>query len=210
MGAVGKVIKWSFGLVGFFVVAIIVISILVAALGGGEEIENSPSAGSSDNSGSSGESAGGSGSGSGSSREASAPGSGQEDPVAMGEIAEIGDVSWQVTSVSQTDTVGDEFDSMSGNFVVVDFAFTNNSNETKTLDSGSLRIVDDQGRENEANIDASMYIPLELDVFLEEVNPGVTEEGRVIYDVAPDAAGMVLQANDAGMFSENYTYLALE
>jgi hypothetical protein len=127
----------------------------------------------------------------------------------VGETAEIGDVSWQVNNVSQTDTVGDEFDSMSGNFVVVDFAFTNNSDEAVTLDSGSLRILDDQGRESEASIDASLYIPLEKDVFLEEVNPGVTEEGRVIYDVAPDAAGMVLQANDTGMFSENYTYLGL-
>jgi hypothetical protein len=141
--------------------------------------------------------------------EASGPGSSQENAVPLGETAEIGNVSWQVTNVEQTSQISSALETLEGNFVILDITFTNNSDETVQLDSGSLAIVDGQGRVSEGSEDASLTLDPDLTLFLNEVNPGVTEEARVAFDVAPDAQNMVLRANDAAPLSENYTYIDL-
>lgn len=150
-----------------------------------------------------------SGDGSGGGEEPSGPGSSQDNAVPLGETAEIGNVSWQVTDVEQTNQISDSIETLEGNFVIADVVFTNNSDETVQLDSGSLAIVDGEGRVSEGSEDASFILDPELDLFLNEVNPGVTEEAQVAFDVAPDAQDMVLRANDAGLVSENYVYIEL-
>jgi hypothetical protein len=52
-------------------------------------------------------------------------------------------------------------------------------------------------------------VPQELDPFLTQVNPGVTQAGRVIFTVAPGASGFQLKLGDAAFFSaeEGFVYL---
>jgi hypothetical protein len=120
----------------------------------------------------------------------------------IGETVRVGDVEWTVTNARYTETLTAEFASpKSGNFVVVDFNFTNLGDEAVTLSTISLPLVDSQGREYEADTDSFMYVPLQKDIFLEQVNPGVTKQGQVIYSVAPDASGFTLQAGDLAFFS---------
>ena len=40
------------------------------------------------------------------------------------------------------------------------------------------------------------FVPVQLDIFLEPVNPGVSKDGCVIYQVAPDAKGFTLTLDD--------------
>ena len=84
-----------------------------------------------------------------------------------------------------------------GRFVVVDFTFTNNRNEQVTLDPELHMILkDSQGREFGTDPDAYEFMPTDLDIFLEPVNPGVSTNGRVIYQVPPDAEGFTLRLDD--------------
>lgn len=147
--------------------------------------------------------------GNGGGEQAEGPGSSQENPVPLGETAEIGNVSWQVNNVDQQSQISDSMETLEGNFIILDITFTNNSDETVQLDSGSLAIVDGEGRVSEGSEDASLILDPNLTLFLNEVNPGVTEEAQIAFDVAPDAQNMVLRANDAGLVSENYTYINL-
>lgn len=134
--------------------------------------------------------------------------------VAIGEPLAVGDVAWVVTSARQRDQLqqrefGEFGETKQGNFVVVNFEFTNNSNEPITLDTLSITLVDDQGRESNPDTDTFGYVPQELDPFLTQVNPGVTQPGRVIFTVAPDASGFRLRLGDAAFFGDEEGFVRL-
>lgn len=124
--------------------------------------------------------------------------------VPVGQSLDVGEVSWVVNGAEQATTLQSQFGGSSGegNFVVVDFTFTNNGSEAVTLDTVSLTLVDGQDRRSEPDPDAFEYIEEGRDIFLEQVNPGVSREGTAIFTVAPDAADFTLELGDAAMFSE--------
>ena len=55
----------------------------------------------------------------------------------------------------------------------------------------------------------SSYIPANKDTFLENVNPGVTRPGEVIFTVASGASGFKLQVGDTIPFTGKYGYVDL-
>lgn len=135
-------------------------------------------------------------------------GSSEDNPAPLGESAQNGALSWTVTDAEQTDEIRDEFDSMSGNFVVVDFQVENTGDREATIDYSYLLLLDSEGRESEPSTDASMYVPTQLDPFLASINPGVSKEFRTVYEVAPEASGFIFKATSEN-FSEGYSYLSL-
>lgn len=127
--------------------------------------------------------------------------------VPVGETVKAGDVAWTVSNVQQTSEVKYIGSKKQGNFVIVDLAFINNVKEPMTADSSSLALRDDQDRTHETDIEAD--VPLNKDLFLDEVNPGVTKQGRVVFSIAPDAKGLILEAGDADMFGDDSAYVKL-
>jgi hypothetical protein len=124
---------------------------------------------------------------------------------AVGETVRVGDAEWTVTNAVYATELkqrgfGQFGESKEGNFVIVDFTFTNLASDSVTLDTISLLLFDSQGREYSADTDTFGYIPAEKDIFLNQVNPGVTQEGRIIYSVAPDASGFTIHAGDLKFF----------
>jgi hypothetical protein len=150
---------------------------------------------------------GGAGSGSGGQRA-------QEPTVGIGQPVRVGEVSWTVTNARQASEIsqrgfGQFGDKKQGNFVIVDFSFTNNSSEAVTLDSASVALMDSSGNKSEADPDTFGYVPANKDIFLENVNPGVTRQGQVIFTVAPGASGFELQVGDTDMLSDKNGYVDL-
>ncbi len=134
--------------------------------------------------------------------------------VPIGQPLNVGDVRWVVTSARQRDRLeqkdfGQFGNTKQGNFVVVNFEFTNNSNEALTLDSISMTLLDKRGREFETDPDTFGYVPSDLDPFLEQVNPGVSKKGRVIFTVAPDASKFKLRLGDAAFFGDEEGFVKL-
>lgn len=127
----------------------------------------------------------------------------------IAEPADVGDVTWEVTSAEQTNRLRSPIENRNGDFVVVDFTFTNNSDEPVTLDSASLAILDAEGRTFETDPETSTFVPTRLDPFLDSVNPGVPQPGRVIFTVAPDAEDLVLRAGDTDIVSDEEGYVNL-
>ncbi len=122
-------------------------------------------------------------------------------PTPMGQTVEVGNVAWQVTNAQQSTGLSTDFgESKQGNFVIADFVFQNNGNEAVTLDSSSVSLVDGQGRESQVDTDNPIYVDPNKDVFLQQVNPGVSREGQVIFTVAPDAADFNMSVGDTNMF----------
>jgi hypothetical protein len=87
--------------------------------------------------------------------------------------------------------------------VVIDFTFTNNRNEEVTLDPELHMILKDhEGREFGTDPDALEYVPTNLFIFLEPVNPGISKGGRVIYQVPADATGFTLKLDDVEFWED--------
>ncbi len=148
-------------------------------------------------------------------------GAGQQSPetpanqtVGMGQPLAVGEVGWVVTDATRANQLrqeefGEFGETKQGNFVIVDFQFTNNSTEAVTLDSVSLALIDSQGREFQTDTDTFGYIPQNLDIFFEQVNPGVTKQGRVIFTVAPNASNLELRLGDAAFFGSEEGFVKL-
>ncbi len=123
----------------------------------------------------------------------------------IGETVRAGDAEWTVTYATRKPELrqkgfGQFGESKQGDFVVMDFTFTNLASDSVTLDTLSLPLFDSEGRQYEADTDTFGYIPVEKDIFLNQVNPGVTQEGQIIYSVAPDASGFTVHAGDLSLF----------
>jgi Domain of unknown function (DUF4352) len=116
----------------------------------------------------------------------------------VGQTAKVANVTWKVTDAFLTNQLKSNFGTQKqGRFVVVDFTFTNNRNEEITLDPELHMILkDSSGRKFGTDPDAYEFMPTDLNIFLEPVNPGVSTNGRVIYQVAPDAEGFTLRLDD--------------
>jgi hypothetical protein len=116
----------------------------------------------------------------------------------VGETVTVGNVVWTVTDAYRTTLLRSNFGTQKrGNFVVVDFTFTNNRSEEVTLDPELHMVLkDSQGREFGTDPDAWEFVPTRLNIFLEPVNPGLSQNGRVVYEVPPDAGGFVLIVDD--------------
>jgi Domain of unknown function (DUF4352) len=127
----------------------------------------------------------------------------------IGETVTAGDVAWTVQSVQEATELKALGEKKKGNFIIVDVVFKNNGDEAATLDSSSLAILDDKGRTSETDTDSSMYVPPNLDLFLNQVNPGVTKNGRAIFSVAPDAQGLILRLGDTNPFGGEDAYVNL-
>ena len=131
---------------------------------------------------------------------------------AVGQLAPVGDVEWRVTQAYPTKLLEDSYGidpPKRGNFVVVQFQFANNRAESVTLAQMHMALIDSQGREFEPDVETIGYIPPEKDIFLEQVNPGVTERGMVIFTVAPDAGGFTFRGDDLDFWEDRMANVAL-
>ncbi len=124
---------------------------------------------------------------------------------AVGQEAQLSDSAWNVYKAYPTTQLKDVFHidpPKQGNFVVANFTFRNDGREAVTLDTMHMTLTDDQGRTYEPDTDTFSYIPTEKDIFLTQVNPGVTQDGMVIFTVAPDAQGFTFHGQDMDFWSD--------
>jgi lipoteichoic acid synthase len=130
---------------------------------------------------------------------------------AIGQPLTVGDVEWTVTSAYLANQLVSAIDSgtKQGDFVVVNFQFKNNSNEGLTLSSDSLALLDGNGRRFKFDTDTYLYIEWTKALFRFEVGPGDSQEGQIIFKVAPDASQFQLQLGEETPFSNNSGYVNL-
>ena len=110
------------------------------------------------------------------------------------------DVTIKVTGVEAKTEVGNEYskEKAQGVFKIVSVAITNNQKDAITLDANSFKLVDDQGREFSYSTNGqtalSMTDDTVADFFLKQLNPGLTQNGKIVFDIPADAKGLVLKA----------------
>jgi Domain of unknown function (DUF4352) len=137
-------------------------------------------------------------------------GSTEEPTVSIGEPVTLGDVQWTVTDAERSDILVSRLGTEEGDFVIVNVTFQNNSNQDITLATPLLPLEDSQGREYEADIEANfIHVAAEENMFVDQVAPGATKEGLVIYAVEPDSSGFKLKVGEARFASSKSAYIDL-
>src|SRR5215207_3284985 len=129
----------------------------------------------------------------------------------VGQTAQVANVTWRVSDAYLTNQLRSNYGTQKrGRFVVVNFTFTNNRDEEVTLDPEMHMVLKDRsGREFGTDVDSWEYVPTNLDIFLEPVNPGISKNGRVIYQVPPDAWGFTLKLDDVEFWKEEFAVFDL-
>jgi hypothetical protein len=122
----------------------------------------------------------------------------------------VTNVTWEVSDAFLTNRLKSAFGTQKqGRFVVIDFTFTNNRNEEVTLDPELHMILKDhEGGEFGTDPDALEYVPTNLFMFLEPVNPGISKGGRVIY-LPADATRFTLTLDDVEFMEDKSAVFAL-
>lgn len=179
---------FKFGCLG--IIVLIVLAVIVAALGGGDETEqgntstNEPAT----------EQA----------TETEAPKEetteepkeeATEDTVGKGTPLDVGDVTFTLNGVELADQVGPSAlpTTASGKYLVLDVTLKNNGNEAITVDSSFFKLTRGE-KTYEADASASMSAnqgedgTIQNSFFLQEVNPDMEITGKVVFDVAPEVA----------------------
>ncbi|MDF2016457.1 MULTISPECIES: DUF4352 domain-containing protein [unclassified Bacillus (in: firmicutes)] len=185
----GKIFK--FGCLGF--IGLIVLGAIVAALGGGDDKKETTS--------------------SEPKQETQAPAA-KEEPKKeepkkeLSKEGESSKVKIAVGSVESTDSVGGEYlkEKAQGVFKVVEITITNNQKDAITVDANSFKLVDNKDREFTYSTQAQTAFDVgnggSSDFFLKQLNPGLSQTGKIIYDVPADAQGLVLKARGGMMGKE--------
>lgn len=129
----------------------------------------------------------------------SAPTHGMNESFVVGSGAK--QVRYTVTDVRTQGAVGGLYGSeeAAGEFVIVRIQIENVGDESFQLSSNVFHLVDEQERTYDTDPDAMVY--LDNSMSYEQVNPGLTIEGVVVFDVPPDQQERWLRVDPAGIFS---------
>ncbi|WP_152347798.1 DUF4352 domain-containing protein [Brevibacterium sp. CFH 10365] len=162
----------------FWLLVVIVIIAIASALGGGGE-DTSTSEGGSSDSQQSGEAA----------EKESADKPAEEASYGIGDTVAADD--WEITVAKVEDgvsQVGDEFlnAQAQGQFVQIELSVKNTGSEPNFFYEDDIKLGDDSGNTYSADSEAGIYAAENNILFLEEINPGNTAEGALVFDVPED------------------------
>lgn len=191
----------------FWLLAVIALFIIIAAAGGGGDSAEDASA--------AGDSGAADESGTGASGEDAAAEDAEEsapDEAAaeygIGDAVATGD--WEVTVndiESGVSELGDEYlgTTAQGQFILVDMSVANTGSEPSFFFESDVSLQDADGNTYSPDSEAGIYAATDNDVMLlEEINPGNTATGVIVYDVPADVTPNVLEFQ-GGIFDESAT-----
>lgn len=118
-----------------------------------------------------------------------------------------GKFAFTVTKVKKgVKKVGDQFvgDTAQGQFVIISVTVKNIGNKARTFTYHNQTLIDTKGRQFEADPEASLWTDQDSKSFLQQINPGNSVKGKLIYDVPRGTRLKAIEMHDS-MFSGGVT-----
>lgn len=132
----------------------------------------------------------------------------EENPANMGDTIFVGDITYKVTNVSTTQTVGNEFfnEKAEGIFIVLNMDIENNGKESAQILNTYFKLVDSQGRVFEGDNEAWIY--LKDNTFLKQLQPNLPTKGQAVFDVPRSPESYTLKISGGlNSLDKKYIYL---
>jgi hypothetical protein len=125
------------------------------------------------------------------------------DPAGMSSETEFATLT--VTSTERTQVLRDSlFEYTTNNeYFVLHLDYTNTSSEAQSLWASDFRLVDTAGKEYSSNTDVSLAV--EKPIIIDEVNPGLTLQGTIVFEVPPGTEFSELRLEESFGTSESLT-----
>ncbi len=121
----------------------------------------------------------------------------------IGDSIQAGQFSWKITKVQTASQVGEEFygtlmgEKADGIFIILSVEVKNTGTSAEYLMDSFLILVDEEGREFSPSSSAAIWIkPAGSALLFEQVNPGITKKGKIVYDVPTDVKSFDLKIAD--------------
>lgn len=129
----------------------------------------------------------------------------------VGDELKAGDFNWKITGFSKTEIIGEYlYDNLLGEkadgiFLIIDVEITNNGNSAKYLSDSFIKLIDEQNREFSATSSAAIYLkPQGSALIFEQINPGITKKGKVVFDVPKTIKVANIKITSNLLTSNNY------
>lgn len=119
--------------------------------------------------------------------------------IGIGQEAKDGDFTFKVTKVEPgKDQIGgkDFGTKAQGQFVFVHVTVENHGKEAGTFAGDDQHLVDTQGRKSTADTEAAIYLDDSQSLY-EQINPGNSLSGIVIFDIPRDAVPDTIELHDS-------------
>ncbi|WP_159621423.1 DUF4352 domain-containing protein [Ruania rhizosphaerae] len=123
----------------------------------------------------------------------------EPDAPGIGDPARDGQFEFVVSEIETgVEQIGSEFlnTEAQGQFVLVHLSVTNIGNEAQHFFDSDQTMLDTEGREHSADSEAGIYLE-DNDTLLNEINPGNTLEGVIVFDIPADATPAELELHDS-------------
>lgn len=125
-------------------------------------------------------------------------------PYSMNQTIPIGSMEYKVTDAFTSEYIGTSYvgQEADGIFVIITLEIANNGKDTVHLFANDFKMTDDVSRTFDTS-SASIYLssfgyqPL----LFKDLNPGLTTEGSLVFDVPQDSKGLILKVSGTGIFS---------
>lgn len=122
----------------------------------------------------------------------------KEETVAkLNDVVTDKDLAFTATNVTKVKSLGNSYTKKDaqGTFYVVTLNIKNVGKETATMDSSMIKITDSQGRKFDRSIEGQTAKGLsqgKVDMFLQQVQPGLSVTGDIVFDLPDDATDLKL------------------
>lgn len=130
----------------------------------------------------------------------------------IGVPLKVGNVVFEVTGTSTAQTIGGQYGTKAkGTFLILDVSVKNEGKKSITTDTSFFKL-ESGGTTYDASATASTYANNNANFFLQQVNPGLSDEGKVVFDVPPSVAkstNLMLQVQ-TGAFGTQKGIIALK
>ena len=111
----------------------------------------------------------------------------------IGEQIDVSDVYFTVNEVTTATNVGGEYgQNAQSQFTIINITVQNEKNEAIMINSNFFTLMSGE-RTYEADGTAGIYANEDTNFFLENINPGVSVTGNVVFDVPADLPDQILQ-----------------
>ncbi|MEA5154037.1 DUF4352 domain-containing protein [Raineyella sp.] len=112
-----------------------------------------------------------------------------EKAAGMNEAVDAGDLQYTVTKVQTgVSTVGDQYVNQQpqGQYVLVTVSVKNTGKSATTFDSSLVKLYDKNAAQYSTDTTAEIYANKQNTTFLQQVNPGNTAKGVLVFDIPKD------------------------
>jgi hypothetical protein len=102
----------------------------------------------------------------------------------VGDVVAAGDFQYKVLNVSDAKQVGNEYANKKtdNNYIIVSVEVKNTGKEAKTFDSSLFKLKTNDGTTFNSDGGAGIYANTDNKTFLEQVNPGITVKGNIVFE----------------------------